>query len=51
MVIMMMTELHENPNILVPMDSWSLNFDDGFKKYMGIFAMEILFLIYYVLHN
>jgi hypothetical protein len=33
------------------MDSWKPNFDYGFKKYMGIIVMEILILIYYVLHN
>jgi hypothetical protein len=48
---MMATKLDENPDILVPMDSWSLNFDDGSKKCMGIRVMEILIPIYYVLHN
>jgi hypothetical protein len=47
----MIMELHENPNIIVPMDSWSLNFNNGSKKYMGIIVMEILFPTYYVLHN
>jgi hypothetical protein len=48
---MVMMELHENPNILISMDSWNLNFDSGFRKYMGILIMEFLFPIYYVLHN
>jgi hypothetical protein len=48
---MVMVELHENRNILIPMDSWNLNFDNGFRKYMGILVMELLFPIYYVLHN
>jgi hypothetical protein len=46
-----MMELHENPDILVPMESWSPDFNNEFKKYMGIFVMEIIFIIYYVLHN
>jgi hypothetical protein len=46
-----MTKLHENLDILVPMDFWSLNFDDGSMKYMGILVMKILIPIYYVLHN
>jgi hypothetical protein len=44
-------EIHENLDILIPMDSWNPNFDNGSKKYMGILVMEILILIYYVLHN
>jgi hypothetical protein len=46
-----MAELHENLNILVPMDSWNLNFDGGLKTYLGIFVMQTLIPIYYVLHN
>jgi hypothetical protein len=46
-----MAKLHENPKNLIPMDSWSPNFHDGSKKYMGIVVMEILIPIYYVLHN
>jgi hypothetical protein len=44
-------KLHEKLNILIPMDSWSLNFDSGSKMYMGILVMEILLIIFYVLHN
>jgi hypothetical protein len=44
-------EPHENHDILVLMDSWNPNFDDGCKKYMGILVMEIIFPIYYVLYN
>jgi hypothetical protein len=44
-------QLHENLKILVLMDSWRPNFNGGSKKYMGILVMEILFSIYYVLHN
>jgi hypothetical protein len=46
-----MVELHENPNILILMDSWSFHFDNGSKKYMGIFVVEVLFWIYYIQHN
>jgi hypothetical protein len=40
-----------NPYNLIPMDSWSLHFNGGSRKYMGIFVMEIFIFIYYVLHN
>jgi hypothetical protein len=46
-----MVELHENLDILVLLDSWSFNFDNRPRMYMGILIMEILFPIYYVLHN
>jgi hypothetical protein len=36
-------KLHENPNILIPMDLLSFDFDGGFKKCMGILVMEFLF--------
>ncbi len=39
------TKLHENLDILIPMDLWSPNFNGGCKKYMGIFVMEILILL------
>ncbi len=38
-------------DILLSMDSWNLTFDGGFKKFMGIVVMEILFPINYVLHK
>jgi hypothetical protein len=41
-----MVELHENLDILVPMDSWNPNFNDGSKS-----IREILISIYYVIHN
>jgi hypothetical protein len=44
-------ELHENLDILVTMNSWSLNFHSGSRKYMKILIIEIMFPIYYVLHN
>jgi hypothetical protein len=37
-----MAKLHENPDILIPMDLWNPNFDNVSKKYMGILVMEIL---------
>jgi hypothetical protein len=46
-----MAKLHENIDILVPMDSWNPNFDNGSRKYIGSFIMEIIFSIYYVIHN
>jgi len=33
------------------MDLWNPNFNGGFRKYMRIYVLEILFPIYYVLHN
>jgi hypothetical protein len=46
----MTLELHENPNILVPMNLWSPNFNNGSNKYVQIFVIKILISIYYVLH-
>jgi len=46
-----MGTLHENFDIIVPMDSWNPNFHSGSRKNMGIFVMNILFPIYYVLHD
>jgi hypothetical protein len=46
-----MTKPHENSNILDLMDSSNLNFDDGSRKYVGVFVMQILISIYYVLHS
>jgi hypothetical protein len=47
----MIAKLRENLNILIPMDLWNPNFDSGSTKYIGILVMEILILIYFVLHN
>jgi hypothetical protein len=44
----MTMKLYENLDILIPMDSWSLHFDGGSKKYMEIIVMENLILIYYI---
>jgi hypothetical protein len=37
----MIAKLHENLDIVILMNSWSPNFDDGSKNYMGIFVMEM----------
>jgi hypothetical protein len=47
----MMVAFYGNLDILIPMDSWRPNFDNGSKKYMGSLLMEIIIVIYYVLHN
>jgi hypothetical protein len=44
-------KLHENSNILDLMDSSNLNFDGGSRSMWGFFVMQILILIYYVLHS
>jgi hypothetical protein len=49
MVQVLITELYENLNALVPMDLSSLNFHNGFKYYKGIHIVKDLFLIDYVL--
>ncbi len=41
-----MAELHENPDILILMDLWSPNFNDGSGKYMRILVMKFLIPIY-----
>jgi hypothetical protein len=45
------TEPHGNSNILDLMDSSNLNFDDGSRSMWGGFFMQILIIIYYVLHS
>jgi hypothetical protein len=46
-----MAELHENSNILDLMDSSNLNFDGGSRNMWGVFVMQFLIPIYYVLHS
>jgi hypothetical protein len=44
-------EPHENSNILDLMDSSNPNFDGGSRSMWGFFVIQILILIYYVLHS
>jgi hypothetical protein len=46
-----MAKPHENLIILDLMDSSNPNFDSGFKSMWGFFVVQILLLIYYVLHS
>jgi hypothetical protein len=45
------TEPHENSNILDLMDSLNFNFNGGSRSMWGFLVMQILILIYYVLHS
>jgi hypothetical protein len=47
----MTAELHEDPDILLQWIRKNVNFNGGSRKYMGILVMEIIIIIYYVLHN
>ncbi len=42
---------HETSNILDLMDSLNCNFDGGSRSMWGVFVMQILISIYYVLHS
>jgi len=42
---------HETSNILDLMDSSNRNFDGGSRSMWGVFVMQILIPIYYVLHS
>jgi hypothetical protein len=46
-----MAEPHENSNILDLMDSSNPNFNGESRNMWGFLVMQILILIYYVLHS